>query len=93
MKPPTVFFLEPFPYHLNVSQNTGQVCLGLLGAGENNWEPFFTMEHVLKGITAILITPDVTSAMDHTTLNNYHHFRGTYDRSAEESAKNSAKKY
>lgn len=87
-----VHFLEPFPYHINVSQNTGQVCLGLLGAGENKWDPTFTVEHILHAIIAILIRPEVTTAMDHATLNNYTHFRWNYDKFAKQSAKKSAKK-
>ena len=87
-----VHFLEPIPYHLNISQKTGQVCLGLLGAGENKWEPTFTMEHILNAIVAILIRPDVTTAMDHATLNNFHHFKWDYDKSAKQSAQKSVKR-
>lgn len=81
--------MEPYPYHLNVSQKTGQVCLGLLGAGENKWDPSFTIEHILNAIIAILIRPEVTTAMDHSTLNKYHHFPWEYNAMAKESAKKS----
>ena len=84
--------MSPFPYHLNVSQSTGQVCLGLLG--DDKWEPaFMSIEHVLQALVAILIRPDATSAMDHELLNNYHNFSGTYETNAKASAKNAAKKF
>lgn len=86
-----VHFVEPFPYHINVSQKTGQVCLGLLGTDENKWDPTFTVEHILNAIIAILIRPEVTTGMDHETLNNYHHFRWDYDKFAKASAKKSKK--
>lgn len=79
--------MEPFPYHLNVSQRTGEVCLGLLGADENKRDPSFTIEHVLHAIVAILIRPEISTAMDHTLLNNYQNFRGMYDSYAKDSAK------
>ena len=84
-----VHFLKPLPYHLNVSQTTGQVCLGLLG--QEKWEPSFTMEHILQAIVAVLIRPETSSAMDHETLNNYHNFTGTYNIIARESARKAAK--
>lgn len=84
--------MSPFPYHLNVSQNTGQVCLGLLG--DDKWEPsFMSIEHILQALVAILIRPEVTGAMDHTLLNNFHNYRGLYDSNAKSSAKNAAKKF
>ena len=78
--------MEPFPYHLNVSQKTGQICLGLLGADEGKWDCSFTVEHVLHAIIAVLIRPEVSTAMDHSTLNNFHHFPITYNKLARESA-------
>jgi len=49
------------------------------------------MEHVLHAIVAILIRPEVSTAMDHTTLNNYHHFPCNYKSCAKESAEKAAK--
>lgn len=85
-QPNQVHFLEPFPYHLNVSQKTGQVCLGLLTAQENKWDPSYTVEHIINAIIAILIRPEVSTAMDHSTLNNYHHFPWVYKDEAKKSA-------
>lgn len=84
--------MEPFPYHLNVSQTTGQICLGLLGADENKWEPSFTVEHILNAIVAILIRPEVSTSMDHATLNDYHHFPWNYEKKAKDSARKSKKR-
>ena len=85
-------FVAPFPYHMNISQSSGQVCLGLLS--DDKWEPaFMSLEHILQALVAILIRPDVTSAMDHELLNNYHNFSGIYEMNAKSSATNAAKKY
>ena len=84
--------MAPFPYHLNVSQNSGQVCLGLLG--DDKWEPaYMSLEHILQALVAILIRPEVTSAMDHDLLNNYHNFSGLYESKAKASALKAAKTY
>ncbi len=88
-----VYFLEPFPYHLNVSQRTGQICLGLLGNDDKKWDPTFTIEHILYAITAILIRPELSTSMDHSTLNEYHHFTHIYNQNAQKSARESAKKF
>ncbi len=85
---PKVHFVAPYPYHLNVSQSTGQVCLGLLGG--DKWEPSLSIEHVLQSLVAILIRPETSNAMDHDTLNNYCNFRGTYDVTAKLSARRAA---
>ena len=82
--------MAPLPYHLNVSQSTGQVCLGLLG--DDKWEPaYMSLEHILQALVAILIRPEVTSAMDHELLNNYHNYSGLYESKAKTSALNAAK--
>ena len=87
-----VHFVAPFPYHLNISQNSGQVCLGLLG--DDKWEPtYMSIEHVLQALVAILIRPDVTSAIDHELLNNFHNFSSLYKSNAETSARTAARKY
>lgn len=82
--------MSPFPYHLNVSQTSGQVCLGLLGVDQ--WEPsFMGMEHIFQALVAILIRPEPSSAMDHELLNNYHNFSSRYTSNAKTSASNAAK--
>ena len=84
--------MSPFPYHLNVSQKTGQVCLGLLGP--DKWEPsYMGMEHILQALIAILIRPEPSSAVDHALLNNYHNFPDIYSKWAKTSAARSFKKY
>ena len=84
--------MAPVPYHLNISQSTGQVCLGLLG--DDKWEPsFMSLEHVLQALVSILIRPEVSSAMDHELLNNYHNFPSDYAIHAKTSAVNAAKKF
>ena len=87
-----VHFVAPFPYHLNVSQSSGQVCLGLLGV--DKWEPsYMGMEHILQALVAILIRPEPSSAMDHELLNNYHNFSYRYSVEAQKSASNAAKTF
>ncbi|XP_077864404.1 ubiquitin-conjugating enzyme E2 D4-like [Saccoglossus kowalevskii] len=84
MAPPLVHFLTPI-YHLNVSQNGGQVCLGLLN--NDTWVASGNMEQVPNALFSILIKPEEDNAFDHEILNNYHHFRWTYDDRARESAR------
>ncbi|CAH1228655.1 UBE2D4 [Branchiostoma lanceolatum] len=81
--PPVVHFLTPI-YHLNVSQTCGQVCLRFLS--EDQWVAGGTIEQVLSALFSLLIRPEEDNAFDHAVLNNYHHFRGTYDKMACESA-------
>lgn len=88
---PQVHFLEPYPYHLNVSQKSGQVCLGLLS--QEKWEPSLSLEHVLQGLIAILIRPEVSGAMEHETLNNYHNYLAVYNERATKSARRAAMVY
>ena len=83
--------MEPYPYHLNVSQRSGQVCLGLLG--QDKWEPSLSIEHILQGLIAILIRPETSGAMEHDLLNNYHNFTSVYKRSARQSAQAAAKAF
>lgn len=52
-----------------------------------------SIEHILQALVAILIRPEVTSAMDHTLLNNFHNYRSLYDSNAKSSAKNAAKTF
>ena len=52
-----------------------------------------SIEHVLQALVAILIRPDVTSAMDHELLNKYHNFSVLYKMNAKSSAREAAKKY
>jgi hypothetical protein len=87
-----VHFVAPFPYHLNVSQKSGQVCLGLLG--DDKWEPsYMGMEHIVQALVAILIRPEPSSAMDHELLNNYLNLSFIYTMNAEGSAKVAAKHF
>jgi len=69
-----------------VSKKTGEVCMGLLGGGEGQWEPSFTIENIIINIMGLLIRPEVSTAMDHDTLNQYHHFECNYDAEAKASA-------
>lgn len=82
-------FIPPFPYHLNVSQTSGNVCLGLLST--DKWDTTFTMEHVLQAIVAILIRPEQSNSMDHATLNNYCQANYIYSSLAKRSAQECAK--
>ena len=52
-----------------------------------------SLEHILQALVAILIRPEVTSAMDHELLNNYHNYSGHYESKAKTSALNAAKKF
>ena len=84
-----VQFLAPFPYHLNVSQTSGNVCLGLLS--KDKWDTTSTMECVLQAIIAILIRPEPSNSMDHATLNSYCQSNFVYNSLAKKSAEECAK--
>ena len=73
-----------------MSKETGEVCMGLLGGGEGQWEPSFTIQNVIINVIGLLIRPEVSIAMDHDTLNQYHHFKWNYDSEAKASAIKSA---
>ncbi|XP_078593170.1 ubiquitin-conjugating enzyme E2 D4-like isoform X2 [Branchiostoma floridae x Branchiostoma japonicum] len=79
LAPPIVRFVTPI-YHLNVSQSSGQVCLRFLA--EDEWVAGGTIEQVLNALFSLLIRPEEDNAFDHDVLNNYHHYRGQYDRKA-----------
>ncbi len=65
--------------------------MGLLGGeGEGQWETSFTLENVVNNVIALLIRPEVSTAMDHEVLNEYHHFKWNFDTKAKESARKSA---
>ena len=63
-------FLSPIPYHLNVSQSNGQVCIGLLKADQ--WNPTTScIEKVLNGIVVTLAQPQLDSYVDDEVNTEY----------------------
>ncbi|XP_069120677.1 ubiquitin conjugating enzyme E2 B-like [Argopecten irradians] len=88
LKPPTINFdTASIPYHLNVNQRLGQVCLGFLS--EDNWSPTGTsMEMIINALFSLLARPEPENSMDHELLNQYTHFRINYNAKAQESVKN-----
>ncbi|XP_019642875.1 PREDICTED: ubiquitin-conjugating enzyme E2 K-like [Branchiostoma belcheri] len=81
--PPIVRFITPI-YHLNVSQTSGQVCLRFLA--EDEWVAGGTIEQVLNALFSLLIRPEEDNAFDHDVLNNYHHYKQSYNSKARNSA-------
>ncbi|XP_060081982.1 uncharacterized protein LOC132561273 [Ylistrum balloti] len=87
LKPPTISFdTDSIPYHLNVHQTFGQVCLGFLT--DDNWSPAATsMEQIVNALFSLLARPEPGNSMDHELLNQYTHFRYNYDHNARASVK------
>ncbi|XP_021373073.1 ubiquitin-conjugating enzyme E2 4-like [Mizuhopecten yessoensis] len=87
LKPPAINFdTATIPYHLNVHQKFGQVCLGFLT--EDNWSPAATsMEQIVNALFSLLARPEPQNSMDHELLNQYTHYLTNYEQKARESAK------
>ncbi|XP_033731759.1 ubiquitin-conjugating enzyme E2 4-like [Pecten maximus] len=87
LEPPTINFdTDNIPYHLNVDQKHGQVCLGFLS--KDDWSPASrSMEQIINALFSLLGRPEPENSMDHELLNEYTHFRGNYVRKAKESVK------
>lgn len=85
LEPPVIHFVTPI-YHLNVSQEYGQVCLGFLS--KDNWSASSTIEQIVHALFSLLSKPELENSMDHDLLNQYHHFNWDYVRKAKKSAKN-----
>ena len=81
-----VKFLSPIPYHLNVSQSDGQVCIGLLKADQ--WNPTTScIEKVLNGIVVTLAQPQLDTYVDDEVNNTYLHNRRAYEDKARRSVR------
>ena len=78
-------FINPIPYHLNVSQLTGQICLGLLKA--DVWEPTSSIKTLLHAISVSLTRPESDTFVDDDVNYNYHNNRGLYNEKAKKSIK------
>ena len=83
-----VKFLKPIPYHLNVGQSDGQVCIGLLKSDQ--WNPTASnccIESVLTTIFAALARPQPDSIVDDDVNSTYMHNRSVYEERARRSVK------
>jgi len=78
-------FVDKLPYHLNVNQGNGQVCVGFLS--EANWSTTCTLEQIVNAVFSILSRPETSNAMDHELLNKFHHFSYEYEQNARRSAR------
>ena len=77
-------FVNPIPYHLNVGQSNGQVCLGILKA--NQWDPSEScIKILLHAISVSLSEPQVDSYVDDDVNTTYHHKRSLYEERARRS--------
>lgn len=81
-----VRFVNPIPYHLNVDQSTGQICIGILKA--DNWNPATScMENVLHGVAVALTNPQQNSFVDDEVYRTYVHQKSVYEEKARCSVK------
>ena len=81
-----VRFLKPIPYHLNVGQSDGQVCIGLLKSDQ--WNPAVScIESLLTTIFAALARPQPDSFVDDDVNTTYMHKRSVYEEKARLSVK------
>ena len=80
-----VNFTHPIPYHLNVGQGNGQVCIGLLKADQ--WKAENKIITVLHAISVALSDPEVNSFVDDDVNYNYHHNKTLYEQKARKSVK------
>ena len=79
-------FVSPIPYHLNVGQSNGQVCLGLLKA--NQWDPSEScIKILLHAVSVALSEPQVDSYVDDNVSSTYHNNRKLYEERARRSVK------
>ena len=79
-------FQNPIPYHLNVGQSDGIVCIGLLKPDQ--WDPAAScMENVLASILAALAKPQADSFVDDDVNNTYIHNNSLYQERAKRSVK------
>jgi len=80
----TIQFLEPIPYHLNVSQTDGQVCIGATNPAR--WEPINSdIKQILVAIKVVLAEPQEDSYVDDNVYNLYNKDRALYEKKAKES--------
>ncbi|XP_065906261.1 ubiquitin-conjugating enzyme E2-17 kDa-like isoform X2 [Dysidea avara] len=84
--PKIVKFVHPIPYHLNVSQSDGQVCIGLLKPDQ--WDPSTScIESILNAIAVTLAQPQLDSYVDDDVNSIYLHNRRLYEEKARCSVK------
>ena len=78
-------FVNPIPYHLNVSQLNGQICLGLLKA--DAWEPTSSIKTLLHAVSVSLTRPEPDTFVDDDVNYNYHNNRRLYNEKAQTSVR------
>lgn len=76
--------MEPIPYHLNVSQTDGQVCLGATNPA--SWEPVNSdIKQILVAIKAALADPQQDSYIDDDVYSLFNQDNNLYLKKAKES--------
>ena len=76
--------MEPIPYHLNVSQTDGQVCLGATNPA--SWEPVESdIKQILIAIKAALASPQEDSYVDDDVYHLFNKDNNLYLKKAKES--------
>ena len=81
-----VQFVDPVPYHLNVGQSNGQVCIGMLKP--NQWDPSEScIKILLHAISVMLTDPQLDSHVDDEVNYTYHNNRSLYDERARKSVR------
>ena len=76
--------MEPIPYHLNVSQTDGQVCLGATNPAR--WEPVNSdIKQILLAIKAALAEPQEDSYVDDDVYGLFNKDNNLYLKKAKES--------
>ena len=78
-----VKFINIIPYHLNVGQSTGQVCLGLL----NKWDADSRIRTLLHAISGALVEPQLDSYVDDEVHYNFTHNKRLYEEKARKSVR------
>lgn len=73
------------PYHLNVGQSTGQICLGLLKPDQ--WNSESRIRTLLHAISVALVEPQEDSYVDDEVYNTYSQNKGLYEERARKSAR------
>ncbi len=78
-------FLDPFPYHINVDQETGAVHMALLETVDNDWDPSHCMEEVFKSIINLFSTPELSLPASAVILKEYTESQNVYEAKARQS--------
>ena len=73
------------PYHLNVGQSNGQICLGLLKP--DKWNSESRIRTLLHAISVALVEPQEDSYVDDEVYYAYCHNKRLYEEKARKSVR------